>query len=74
MTTKEIAKELYLKMLKYQHKSNLYIERNIISPMAKECALVCINEMLDFRYELYYNKESLANQYLLEIKEEIEKL
>ncbi len=74
MTPKDVAKEMYLKMLKYQHQSNLYIERNIICPTAKHCALVCINEMLDFRYELYYNKESLANQYLLEIKEEIEKL
>jgi hypothetical protein len=41
---------------------------------AKLCALVAIDEMLDFRNALYINEGSLAHKYLLDIKQEIEKL
>jgi hypothetical protein len=40
----------------------------------KKCALVAIDEMLDFRNSLYINEDSLAQKYLLEVKKEIEKL
>jgi hypothetical protein len=38
----------------------------------KECALIAINEMIDFRNALYINEGSLAHQWLLDIKKEIE--
>jgi len=41
---------------------------------SKECALIAVEEMLDFRNGLYINEGSLAHQYLLDIKHEIEKL
>lgn len=41
---------------------------------SKECALIAVDEMLDFRNSLYINEGSLAHQYLIEVKHEIEKL
>lgn len=38
------------------------------------CCLITINEMLDFRNGLYINEGSLAHQYLIEVKHEIEQL
>ena len=38
----------------------------------KECALIAVNEMIDFRNALYINECSLAHQWLLDIKKEIE--
>ena len=40
----------------------------------KQCALIAVDEMLDFRNALYINEGSLAHKYLLEVKHEIEKL
>ena len=42
--------------------------------MAIQCALIAVEEMLDFRNSLYINAGSLAHQYLIEVKHEIEKL
>lgn len=42
--------------------------------LAKQCALIAVDEVLDFRNALYLNEGSLAHQYLLEVKQEIEKL
>jgi hypothetical protein len=41
---------------------------------AKQCALIAVDEMLDFRNRLYINEGSLAHQYLVEIKKEIIKI
>jgi len=41
---------------------------------AKQCALIAVDEMLDFRNSLYINEGSLAHQYLVEIKKEIIKI
>jgi hypothetical protein len=41
---------------------------------AKQCALIAVDEMLDFRNRLYINEGSLAHQYLIEIKKEIIKI
>ena len=38
----------------------------------KECALIAVDEMLDFRNALYINEGSLAHQWLLDVKQEIE--
>jgi hypothetical protein len=42
--------------------------------IAKRCALIAVNEMLDIRNGLYINEGSLAHQWLLDVKHEIEKL
>jgi len=41
---------------------------------AKQCALIAVDEMLDYRNALFINEGSLTHQYLLQVKEEIEKL
>ncbi len=74
MTPKEKANELYNKMLQWQDSADIYIERNIISISAKHSALIAVDEMLDFRNGLYINEDSLAHEYLIEVKHEIEKL
>jgi hypothetical protein len=74
MTAKEKAKELYDKMLQWQTDGDIYIQRNITSTSAKQCALIAVDEMLDFRNGLYINEGSLAHKYLLDIKHEVEKL
>lgn len=72
MTPKEKAEELLLKYLKMpSHKMFNGWWNKIIS---KQCALIAVDEMLDFRNKLYINEGSLAHQYLLDIKKEIEKL
>jgi hypothetical protein len=42
--------------------------------IAKQCALIAVDEMLDFRNALYINEGSLAHQWLLDVKQEIELL
>ena len=42
--------------------------------LTKQCSLIAVDEMLDFRNGLYINEGSLAHKYLLDIKQEIEKL
>ena len=74
MSAKDKAKELYLKMLSWQDNSIEYLERNVISTSAKKCALIAVDEMLYFRNALYINEGSLAHQWLLHVKQEIEKL
>ena len=73
MTPKEKAKELYLKMLKFQSKSNLYIERNILCPTAKHCARIAVEELLKETEEID-GMRVINNPYWLEVKQEIEKL
>lgn len=73
MTPKEKAKELYLKMLKYQHQSNVYIERNIICPTAKNCALEAVDEMTKYIPNIYHN-DMYKEKYWKQVKKEIRKL
>ena len=65
MTPQEKAKDLLDKF------SNIAL---LDSYEAKQCALIAVDEMLDFRNGLYINEGSLAHKYLLDIKQEIEKL
>jgi len=65
MTPQEKAKDLLDKF------SNIAL---LDSYEAKQCALIAVDEMLDFRNALYINEGSLAHKYLLDIKQEIEKL
>ena len=42
--------------------------------IAKNLALIAVDQMLDFRNALYINEGSLAHQWLLDIKQEIQLL
>jgi hypothetical protein len=42
--------------------------------IAKRCALIALDEMIDIRNGLYINEGSIAHQWLLDVKHEIEKL
>ena len=46
----------------------------LCSVIAKKCALIAVDEMIDIRNGLYINEGSIAHQWLLEVKHEIEKL
>jgi hypothetical protein len=74
MSAKEKAKELFDKYcyaIRTEENGSGYYT-NVI--YAKQCALIAVDEMLDFRNNLYINEGSLAHKYLLDIKHEIEKL
>jgi hypothetical protein len=70
MTPEEKAKDLYDSYWYCLFQSNIE-KRNYWS---KQCALIAVDEMLDFRNGLYINEGSLAHKYLLDIKQEIKKL
>jgi hypothetical protein len=72
MTAKEKAEELVDKFQK-QIFFEITDERLDIEE-AKGCALIAVDEMLDFRNALYINEGSLAHQWLLDIKQQIELL
>ena len=72
MTPKEKAKELISKY-NFEHLGDRYILHQTVDE-SKRCALIAVDEMLDFRNGLYINEGSLAHKYLLDIKQEIEKL
>jgi hypothetical protein len=42
--------------------------------IAKRCALIAVDEMIDIRNGLYINEGSIAHQWLLDVKKEIELL
>jgi hypothetical protein len=70
MTPEEKAKDLYDSYWYCLFQSNIE-KRNYWS---KQCSLIAVDEMLDFRNGLYINEGSLAHKYLLDIKQEIKKL
>jgi hypothetical protein len=81
MTPKEKAYELVEKF-KFETKRSEIVNDLLLGDIsvvfkhfkAKQCALIAVDEMLDFRNRLYINKGSLAHQYLVEIKKEIIKI
>ena len=66
MTAREKASQL---IVDYQMKC-----KSLNYDEAKQCALIAVDEVIDFRNGLYINEGSLAHQYLLEVKQEINKL
>lgn len=72
MEAKQKANELYFKMLDWVYNGNKYIERNIVSTAAKQCALIAVDEILYWTEK----QDSLIwlNDFYLEVKQEIEKL
>jgi len=77
MSAKEKAKELFWKyrpiIAGKQFVTGLVLMSEA-KELTKQCALIAVDEMLDFRNALYINEGSLAHKYLLDIKQEIEKL
>jgi hypothetical protein len=64
MTSKEKAKELYLKYTDTLNIRDLQITAN---PFAKQCALIAVDEISQHCYEV-------MKPFWLEVKQEIEKL
>ena len=72
MTPKEKAEELVCDF--YAIQSNEY-NYGINWQMAKQCALIAVEEVRNFHYKLFFaSKGSLLDQYLDKVKIEIEKL
>ena len=70
MTAKEEANNIYNQMLKWVDDAHVYKERNIISITAKQCALICVDEILGGSRLFYIEDYS----YWQEVKQEINKL
>lgn len=77
MSAKEKAKELFWKyrpiIAGKQFVTGLVLMSEA-KELTKQCALIAVDEMIVFRNGLYINEGSLAHKYLLDIKQEIEKL
>ena len=71
MSAKEKARELFNKMYHVDDPMGNY---PMCFDTAKQCALIAVDEMLDFRNALYINEGSLAHQWLLDVKQEIQGL
>ena len=69
MSAKDKAIELITKYAELDFGCN---DKIVISKMHKKQALIAVEEMLDFRNALYINEGSLAHQWLLDVKQEIE--
>lgn len=69
MTSKEKAEQMYQFYLNFLPDA---VEND--KDTIKGCALIAIDEMIDFRNALYMNEGSLAHEYLLKVKQEIENL
>lgn len=68
MTAKEKAKELYNK---YEF---VYIQNYTSSHEVKQCALIAVNEIIDFNNALMFTEGSFAHQYWLDVKDELERM
>jgi hypothetical protein len=74
MTPKEKAREL---IGKFQHPPSAleHTECDCLHiDIAKECALIATNEVIDTLYEYHYDSASGAYEFWTEVKEELEKL
>ena len=84
MTPKEKAKQLYIDMLSWQDNSIEYLERDVISISAKKCALIAVDELLEFENRVieewrnYFEGKGGAMKveriFWEEVKHELEKL
>jgi hypothetical protein len=74
MTPKERAEEL-VRIFAYQIREKEDKEGFVANiNVAKQCALIAVDEMLDIRNGLYVNEGSIIHQYLLDVKKELELL
>jgi len=72
MSAKDKAKELYLKMLNWETDSNKFLERNIISTSAKQCALIAVDEILKQCWDYRDIDLQASYDYWQEVKHEIQ--
>jgi hypothetical protein len=75
MSAKEKAEELVdtYKFVLWSEDTQ-FGEEILCTGIAKRCALICVDEMLDIINGLYINEGSIAHQWLLDVKQEINKL
>jgi uncharacterized UPF0160 family protein len=74
MTAKDKAKELVEKFIKHtQEWDELDGYVNDIY-RAKKCALIAVDEMINWKETLFVTEGSMAYQYLLKVKQEIQNL
>jgi hypothetical protein len=78
MTAKEKAKELVSKMyIEYKPSeddaSGVYVFYMNLE-IAKRCALIAVDEMINWKETLFVTEGSMAYQYLLKVKQEIQNL
>jgi hypothetical protein len=72
MSAKDKAKELVSKF-NFEHTGDKYILHQTVEE-SKRCALICIDEMIQWKEALFVTEGSLAHQWLLDVRQEIEKL
>jgi uncharacterized UPF0160 family protein len=74
MTAKDKAEELVNKFIKHtQEWDELDGYVNDIY-RAKQCALIAVDEMINWKETLFVTEGSMAYQYLLKVKQEIQNL
>jgi hypothetical protein len=71
MTAKEKAKELFDKMYFVDDPIGNY---PMCFETAKQCALIAVDEMINWKETLFVTEGSMAYQYLLKVKQEIQNL
>ena len=69
LNAKEKAKKL-VESYKYRDVRGFTIERMSLS-LAKQCAIICVNEMIEIMYEEGYDEEDTEIAYLEEVKNQI---
>jgi hypothetical protein len=75
MSAKEKAEELVKKYRNpFNRKGCIPPSESMFPSTAKRCALIAVDEMIDIRNGLYINEGSIAHQWLLDVKHEIEQL
>ena len=75
MTPKEKAKELFDRFYGIEPVQPIYIGMD--KGQSKQCALICVDEILEFAYYIEWEKKEEAIsklKFLKEVKEEINKL
>ena len=75
MKAKDKAKELFDRFYEIEPVEPIYVGVNI--GQAKQCVLICVNEMLDFAYDIEWEKKEEAIsklKFLKEVKQEINRL
>ena len=72
MSAEDKAKELVSKF-NFEHIGDRYILHQTVEE-SKRCALICIDEMIQWKEALFVTEGSMAYQWLLDVKQEINKL
>jgi hypothetical protein len=77
MTPKEKAKELVREFKKYAYYPNTEDDEIFVNELktnAKQCALIAVDELIEFAYNYTDYNEKSTKEYLEKVKKEIENL